>query len=288
MNVFLAKGRQTAATMAATMATMMAAMMAATMTATMTAVATDESTVSHIRTCRHGGWRRPVVIFFTIHTFSTCICGAVLSTTPLFGSLSVPFGPLQTAAHTLVEWLACRPLVVVFLTLRRLHLPSCTGAEARVAPPGHVRPHGCCLFLRLERHLCWAAATCVSRVAGAPSLDIDRLDCSRRDGVVLFACSRELKENRARRPGTNGQLSDMAVWRYGGMVVCSCLTAQQCHESTASRLNLSIREVQYDAHALALRLHTGKDSCNPFDRGSRLRILCCEPGVRCIQVSALV
>jgi hypothetical protein len=113
-----------------------------------------------------------VIFFFTnrIHTFSTCICGAVLSALQLCSALRqvlFPLSPLQTAAHP-GKGLA---LPMVFLMLRRQHPASCTaGGEGCAAGPRATT-------WMLSVSLCayaWnafidcAAATCLSRLAGTP------------------------------------------------------------------------------------------------------------------------
>jgi hypothetical protein len=111
-------------------------------------------------------------------------------------------------------------------------------------PSSHVRPHGCWPSVcRCLEHLHRpTAATCLSRLAGAPCPDIiDRSHYSRRHREA-FTRSGELKQQ---LQGWHGQLSDMAV--------CISINGLPDHESTASRLSIRAASSQPGcAHASTL------------------------------------
>ena len=73
-----------------------------------------------------------VIFFFTIHTSSTCICGAVLSALQLGSALRQALchqSPLQTARQrTLAKQEGWRALVLLLLSLRLSKPSSCTAA----------------------------------------------------------------------------------------------------------------------------------------------------------------
>ena len=224
--------------------------------------------------------------FFTIHTSSTCICGAVLSALQLGSALRQALfhlSPWSTPDGS-APWQSTKGWWALVLLLTRLpqHPSSCTAAGkgcARRATCDHMDA----VCVSMPGTPPSTAATCLSRLAGAPCLVIiDRSHYSRRDREA-FARSGELKQ---RLQGWHGQLSDMAV--------CISINGLPDHESTASRLSIRAASSQPGcAHAstlcgstLAWALQGLLQSFH--DPGCRLHILRCEPRCAMMHVSAVV
>jgi hypothetical protein len=135
---------------------------------------------------------------------------------------------------------------VVCLMLRRQRPSSCTAAGKGCASPATCdHMDTVCVCVSMPGTPPSTAATCLSRLAGAPCPDIiDMSHYSRRDREA-FARSGELKQ---RLQGWHGQLSDMAV--------CISINGHPDspdHESTASRLSIRAASSQPGyAHASTL------------------------------------
>ena len=149
--------------------------------------------------------------FFAIHTSSTCICGAVLSALQLGSALRQALchqSPWSTPDGS-APWQSTKGWWALVLLVTRLpqHPSSCTAAGkgcARRATCDHMDA----VCVSMPGTPPSTAATCLSRLAGAPCLVIiDRSHYSRRDREA-FARSGELKQQ---LQGWHGQLSDMAV-----------------------------------------------------------------------------
>ena len=196
--------------------------------------------------------------------------------------------PLQTATHpSKGAKVGGRSsfLLLVCLKLRRQRPSSCTAAGkgcARRATCDHMDAV-CVSVCRLPGTPPSTAATCLSRLAGAPCPDIiDMSHYSRRDREA-FARSGELKQQ---LQGWHGQLSDMAV--------CISINGHPDHESTASRLSIRAASSQPGcAHASTLcgstLAWTLQGLLQSFHGpGCRLHILRCEPRCAMMHVSAVV
>ena len=161
---------------------------------------------------------------------------------PLFGRRRGPLPPESTPDGN-APWQRCKGWRALALLLTRLpqHPSSCTAAGkgcARRATCDHMDA----VCVSMPGTPPSTAATCLSRLAGAPCLVIiDRSHYSRRDREA-FARSGELKQQ---LQGWHGQLSDMAV--------CISINGHPDHESTASRLSIRAASSQPGcAHASTL------------------------------------